>query len=95
MKYDFNEGLKDFNIDNDQEAIWSPFEWSRMPSNLDLLAFSVFFSSSKCFKYLMMKCLSINDNVCLSVICSVSMDLYHLCASYIDLNDTVRKAIVF
>jgi len=78
LKYDVLDDL--LNIDNfNQEAKWSPFEWSNKPEYLDLLSFSGFFGSIKCFKHLLMKGFEINDNVQSMVVCGGSFDLFHLC----------------
>jgi len=78
LKYDVINDL--LNIDNlNQEAKWSPFEWSFKPQYLDLLSFAGFFGSIKCFKHLLMKGFEINDNVLSMVVCGGSFDLFHLC----------------
>ena len=78
LKYDVIDDL--LNIDNlNQEAKWSPFEWSYKPEYLDLLSFSGFFGSIKCFKHLLMKGFEINANVLSMVVCGGSFDLYHIC----------------
>lgn len=46
-----------FNITN-QEA-----KWSKKPKYFDLLSFSGYFGSIKCFKHLIMKCFEINDHL--------------------------------
>jgi len=77
LKYDV---IDDFlKIDNlNQEARWSPFEWSIRPDFLDLLSFSGFFCSIKCFKHLLMKGFDINENVLSMVVSGGSFDLFHL-----------------
>jgi len=78
LKYDVLDDL--LNIDNlNQEAKWSPFEWSNKPEFLDLLSFSGFFGSIKCFKHLLMKGFEINEYVLSMVVCGGSFDLFHLC----------------
>jgi len=78
LKYDVIDDL--INIDNlIQKAKWSPFEWSNKPEYLDLLSFSGFFGSIKCFKHLLMKGFEINANVLSMVVCGGSFDLYHIC----------------
>ena len=81
LKYDVIENLFDFNISN-QEAIWSPFEWSIRPKYHDFLSFSGFFGSIKCFKHLLMKGFEVNEKVMSMVVCSGSFDLYHLCQNH-------------
>ena len=78
LKYD---GIDDFIIfDNyNQKAKWSPFEWSYEPTYLDLLSFSGFFGSIKCFKHLLLKGFQISENVLSMVVCSGCIDLFHLC----------------
>ena len=78
LKFDFIENIVIYDILN-QEAKWSPFEWSFKPENLDLLSFSGFFGSIKCFKYLLMKGFEINQGTISMVVCSGCYDLYHLC----------------
>jgi len=78
LKYDVIDSLlntDDFN----QKAKWSPFEWSNKPEYLDLLSFSGFFGSIKCFKNLLMKGLEIKENVLSMVVCSGCFDLFHIC----------------
>ena len=78
LKYDVIDDL--LNIDNlNQIARWSPFEWSNKPEYLDLLSFSGFFGSIKCFKHLLMKGFEINENVVSMVVCGGSIDLFHMC----------------
>jgi len=78
LKYDAIDDFKTIDI-SDQEAEWSPFEWSIEPKYLDLLSFSGFFGSIKCFKHLLMKGYEINEKVQSMVICSGCFDLFHLC----------------
>jgi len=78
LKYDVIDDL--LNIENlTQEASWSPFEWSDKPDYLDLLSFSGFFGSIRCFKHLLMKGLEIKENVFSMVVCGGCFDLFHLC----------------
>jgi len=78
LKYDDIDAF--LNIDFfDQNAQWSRFEWSAKPKYLDLLSFSGFFGSIRCFKHLLMKGFEINDNVTYMIVCSGCLDLYHLC----------------
>jgi len=78
LKYDVIDDL--LNVDNlSQKAKWSPFEWSIKPEYLDLLSFSGFFGSIKCFKHLLMKGIEINENVLSMVVCGGCFDLFHLC----------------
>jgi len=78
LKYDL---IDDFDIFNNiyQETRWSPFEWSNKPEYLDLLSFSGYFGSVKCFKHLLMKGFEINENVLSMIVCGGSFDLFHLC----------------
>jgi len=62
-----------------QKAKWSPFEWSIKPEYLDLLSFSGFFGSIRCFKHLLMKGFTINANVLSMVVCCGCFDLFHIC----------------
>jgi len=78
LKYDVIDVLQDMEI-FDQEIKWSPFEWSNKPKYLDLLSFSGFFGSVKCFKHLLMNDFEINDHVLSMVVCSGCLDLFHLC----------------
>ena len=54
LKYDVIDDLQNFHL-LDQDLKWSPFEWSIKPQYLDLLSFSGFFGSTKCFKHLLFK----------------------------------------
>jgi len=78
LKYDVIDDLAVFDILN-QAAKWSPFEWSNKPKYLDLLSFSGFFGSIKCFKHMLMKGFEINENVLSMVVCGGSFDLFHIC----------------
>ena len=88
LKYDVINDL--LNIDNlNKIARWSPFEWSYEPKYLcsrnffreplDLLSFSGFFGSIRCFKHLLMKGLEIKENVLSNVVCGGCFDLFHIC----------------
>jgi len=78
LKYDVLDDLKCFRI-LDQEIKWSLFEWSMKPKHLDLLSFSGFFSSIKCFKHLLMNGFVINEKVISMVVCGGCFDIFHLC----------------
>ena len=78
LKYDMIDDLVVFDKLN-QEARWSPFEWGYKPEYLDLLSFTGFFGAIKCFKFLLIKGLEINDNVTCMVVCSGCFELFHLC----------------
>jgi len=95
LKYDAIDDLAVFDNLN-QEARWSPFEWSYQPESLDLLSFAGFFGSIKCFKHLLMKGLEINENVLSMVVCSGCLDIFHLCQGQQLLsNENVFKASEF
>ena len=79
LKYDDNDCFRDINTTLPNKSKWSPFEWSAKPDSLDLLSFSGFFGSIKCFKHLLLKGQLINPSVLSSVVCSGSLDLFHLC----------------
>jgi len=78
LKYDVIDDLLKMNNLN-RNAKRSPFEWSIQPADLDLLSFSGFFGSIKCFKHLLMKEFDINDKVRSMIVCSGCFDLFHLC----------------
>jgi len=78
LKYDVVDDLNNFSIMN-QNAKWSPFEWSFKPDYLDFLSFSGFFGSIKCFKHLLMKGFEVNEKVLSMVVCSGCSDLFQLC----------------
>ena len=78
LKYDDIDCFRDFNTTLPNQAKWSPFEWSVKPKSLDLLSFSGFFGSIKCFKHLLLQGLLINPRVLSSAVCSGSLDLFHL-----------------
>jgi len=78
LKYDVVDSL--LNMDDlNPKAKWSPFEWSNKPEYLDLLSFSGFFGSIKCFKHLLMKGLEIKKDVLSMVVCGGCFDLFHIC----------------
>jgi len=77
LKYDVIDNLAVFDNLN-QEAKWSPFEWSYQPQYLSFMSFCGFFGSIKCFKHMLMKGFEINDNVLSMVVCGGCFDLYHL-----------------
>jgi len=78
LKYDFVDGLKNFDNLN-HTAKWSLFEWSYRPQYTDLLSFSGFFGSIKCFKYLLVNGIDITGKVISMVYCSGCIELFHLC----------------
>jgi len=79
LKYDDCDVLHSIGAINQKDLLWSPFEWSLKPDYLDILSFSGFFGSIRCFRYLLFNGYHINNKVRLMVICSGSMELYHLC----------------
>jgi len=80
LKYDDLFILAGLLPNNQNEAKWSPFEWSRRPEHLDFLSFSGFFGSTKCFKYLLMNGFGITESVQSLVICSGNLEIIHLCS---------------
>ena len=66
----------------EQKAKWSLFEWSYEPEYLDLLSFSGFFGSIRCFKHLLINGLEINENVVSMAVCSGCFDLFYLCKGH-------------
>jgi len=95
MKYDAMDELVNFDNLN-QEARWSPFEWSCRVQYLDLLSFSGFFGSIKSFKYLLMKGFKINNKVMSMVVCSGNLDLFHLSLEQLSLTtESICKASEF
>jgi len=68
---------------NDVLLKWNEFEWSKHQIDLDMLSFSAYFGSIKCFKYLFIK--SKNDHVLATqcAICSGSYDIIHMCIPHI------------
>jgi len=100
LKYDDIDAFKghlsniiDSKIEN---AVWSPFEWSSKPKNLDYLSFSGFFGSIDCFKLLLMNGYALNDSVSSLVVCSGNPDLFHLCNEGIsNLRDHIYYASEF
>jgi len=94
LKYDvINDlvGFDNFNL----KARWSPFEWSEKPEYLDLLSFTGFFGSIKCFKHLLINGFEINHNVLSMVVCGGSFDLFHICQGLQFLTPHVCKASEF
>jgi len=95
LKYDILDDLVEFNI-SDYNVKWSPFEWSYKPEYLDLLSFSGYFGSIKCFKHLFMDGFEINSMVRSMVVCSGCYDLYHLCKGEQFLStESINKASEF
>jgi len=79
LKYDDIESFSLYDWNKSSDAQWSPFEWSHKPKYLDFLSFSGFFGSIRCFKHLLLNGYEINDKATLSVMCSGSFELVHLC----------------
>jgi len=79
LKYDDYDSFRNFKIFNQTLCKWSPFEWSMRPASVDFLSFSGFFGSIKCFKHLLMNGFEKNDSIRSIVVCSGSIDLFHLC----------------
>jgi len=79
LKYDDIEVFRDLIINKMTIINWNPFEWSKKPEYQDLLSFSGFFGSIKCFKYLVLNGYHINKQVCSMVLCSGNQDLLHIC----------------
>ena len=78
LKYDVIDDLVGFE-NYFQEAKWSPFEWSNKPLYLDLLSFSGFFGSVKCFKHLLIRGFKIKENVISMFVCGGCFDIFQLC----------------
>jgi len=96
LKYDDVENLRDFDVVNVREAKWSPFEWSYKPGFLDLLSFTGFFGSINCFKHLLINGYHIREEVISSVVCSGSLDLFHICQKEKWINsENMSKSIIF
>ena len=80
LKYDDIIVFKEIFHNDEKNAKWSPFEWSREPKSLDLLSFSgFFFGSLQCFKFLLINDFQINDDIRSNVAYSGNYDIYHLC----------------
>ena len=79
LKYDVIDVFRDMTISNEKYAKWSLFEWSCKPKYLDLLSFSGFFGSIKCFKQLILNEYEISNEVISMVVCSGCFDLFHFC----------------
>jgi len=91
LKYDDIESLESISpsVNRNKNLIdlqgkWSPFEWSYIGEDLDLLSISGFFGSVKCFKHLMMNGCMINDSVKSLVVCSGNTDLFYICNKQTD-----------
>ena len=90
LKYDDYDGFMTkvacINSINDVLLKWSEFEWSKHQIDLDMLSFSAYFGSIKCFKYLFIE--SKNDHVLATqcAICSGSYDILHMSISHIPKN---------
>jgi len=59
---------------------WSPFEWAQKPSHYDILEFTGYFGSIRCFKSLLINGYGLNEMVLSNIVCSGSIELYHLCS---------------
>jgi len=79
LKYDDINVFWNIQENKPKKARWSPFEWSRKPDSLDLLSFSGFFGSIRCFKQLLLSGFAMNSMVKCQIVCSGSFDLFHLC----------------
>jgi len=79
LKYDDIDTFRDLNIFNQKNARWSPFEWSFKPCNFDLLSFSGFFGSIKCFKHLLLNGYKIENELNSIIVCGGFFDIFHLC----------------
>ena len=82
LKYDDIQYLEKINGPIKKFLKWSPFEWSYTPEPhvlRDLLSFSAFFGSIKCFKYLLMNKYDINSTTIESAICGGSFDIFNMC----------------
>jgi len=88
LKYDDIDELQSINI-MEQVVKWSPFEWSFKPSFYDVLAFSGFFGSIKCFKFLLMNGFVIETGVISMVVCSGCLDIVHMCSIQEFINDNI------
>jgi len=100
LKYDDIESL--LRITSDSTIIlpdtvqWSPFEWSHCPKSLDILSFSGFFGSVRCFKFLLMKGYCIDQNTICSVIYSGQLDEFYICHNNgFDCSDYIDRAAEF
>jgi len=97
LKYDqiddLQELLSGISTLSEYQAQWNPFEWSLRPRCLDLLSFSGYFGSIKCFRVLLMKGYCLNSDVFDSVVCCGSSDLIQMCLSPLyDLKDYIFSA---
>ena len=89
LKYDLLEELDRRMMNNPKrECEWSHFEWSEEPKSLDLLSFCGFFGSIKCFRVLLLSGFVINELVVREVVCSGSMELFHLVSVFKSNNRT-------
>jgi len=79
LKYDDFAVFRDVFTTYPNNVRWSPLEWSARPSSLEILAFSGYFGSIRCFKHLILNGFTINDNVRSLIAFSGSFDLFHLC----------------
>jgi len=109
IEYGFLPGSIEFNLKYDDidsfriqfpisqsETKWSPFEWSIKPDFSDLLSFSAFFASVRCFKFMIMNGFEVNDNVRYMIVCSGSFDLFHIsCEKLVDFSCLLNNASKF
>ena len=91
LKYDDIDSFRGIDLSKHATVTWSDFEWSLKPDHLDLLSFSGFFGSVRCFKHLMLNDYCITDCVRSSIICSGSTDLCYLCNIW---NQIPQKCII-
>jgi len=96
LKYDDINSISSYNLQGIKTK-WSPFEWSYRPKYLDLLSFSGFFGSIRCFKFLLMSGFGINNAILSMVVCGGCLDLFHLCQEQGSLthNDSVFGSAIF
>jgi len=96
LKYDDIDALREHVLDINEKAQWSPFEWSYKPDSLDLLSFSGFFGSIRCFKYLLVCGFKMNKDVGVNIVRSGNMDLYHVFnAKYVTNHELISNSVLF
>jgi len=78
LKYDDVESMPGAIEFNNKTLQWSPFEWSRKPRNIDILSFSSYFGSIRCFKLLLLNGYKIINSIEQNIVSSGSFDLFHL-----------------
>lgn len=90
LKYDDDHELSSIitrpNYQENTRVLWTVFEWSKIPSDLSILSIAAFFSSIKCFRYLMLNGKEITLSVGEMALFGGNMDIIHYCIEKIPIH---------